>query len=923
MPRVAWVMLRINQQRSSAGAKSYFEEGLAREDYYTQDAIIGRWGGKGAERLGLAGEVGRQAFLNLCDNRNPVTHGPLTPRSKSDRTVGYDFNFHAPKSLSLLYTLTRDERILAVFQSAVRETMQELEADVKTRVRQAGQNAERTTGNLLYAEFVHLTARPVNGIPDPHLHAHCFTFNATFDSEEDRWKAGQFREVVRDAPYFEAAFHARLSRGIADLGLAIERTKAGWEVAGLGKALLAKYSRRTAKIEELAREKGITDIHEKSELGAKTREKKGEPKSLDVLREEWKSRLTDAERETIKRVLTTKQAKTEPAISATQAVDHALGHGFERASVVEERRLLATALKRGYGSVRPEDAKQNFVGRSEVIRRRYDDRDFVTTREVLAEEAAMVAFARDGRGTCKPFEASPERFAPTELNRGQAEAVRHILNSTDRVTLIRGAAGTGKTTLLKVAADEIGRRGSEVHVFAPTTEAARGVLRKEGFSHAETVARLLADRSLQERVKGKVIWIDEAGLLGTRDMRALFRVAKEQNARVVLMGDSGQHGSVPRGDAFRILQTQAGLVPAVVSDIRRQQGEYKRAVEALAEGDLETGFARLDRMGQVREVTGSERHEALARSYVSAIRGGKSALVVAPTHAEGREVTTRIREGLKQSGALKGKERKFDQLVSRGLTEAERQDAVNYQSGDAVRLHQNVRGGFRKGETVIVVGRDEKGQVLVERSGGKTVPLPLTAAKHFDVYERRELALAAGDRIRMTQNGTTADGKGRLMNGTLHIVAAFDRHGRIVLDNGHVVPKTFGHLAHGYCTTSHASQGKTVDRVFIACGPESFAAVSKEQFYVSVSRGRESATLYCENKGELLDAVRRSSARVSATELATYPQPQEPRSSRAVRLMEHIRRVTRATLVRVRAAGRDRARERDTVERSDMNRGRE
>lgn len=917
-------MLRINQQRSASGAKSYFEEGLAREDYYTQDAIVGRWGGNGAERLGLVGEVGRDAFIALCDNRNPSSGRPLTPRSKHDRTVGYDFNFHAPKSLSLLYTLTKDARILAAFQAAVRETMQELEADVKTRVRQGGQNAERTTGNFVYAEFVHLTARPVNGVPDPHLHAHCFTFNATFDSEEDRWKAGQFREVVRDAPYFEAAFHSRLSRAVADLGLGIERTKAGWEVAGLGKELLGKYSRRTAKIEELAKAKGITDVHEKSALGAKTREKKGEPRSLDALRTEWKSRLTEDERRTIKDVLTRPRPKTELPISAAQAVDHAIAHGFERASVVEDRRLLATALKRGYGAVRVEEAKRDFTNRSEVIRRRYNDRDFVTTREVLAEEAAMLAFARDGRGTCKPLAAGGERFASTELNRDQTEAVRHVLHSSDRVVLIRGAAGTGKTTLLKAAAEQIQARGSSVHVFAPTTEAARGVLRKEGFPDAETVARLLTDRKEQEKLKNQVIWVDEAGLLGTKDMRALFRVAKEQNARVVLMGDERQHGSVPRGDAFRLLQTQAGLKPAVVGDIRRQRGEYRNAVEALAAGDLETGFARLDRMGSIREVAGGERHARLASDYLTAVRGGNSALVVAPTHIEGREVTERIRAGLKTAGVLKGKERVFSQLISHGLTEAERRDPMKYQPGDVVRLHQNAKGGFAKGEAVRVLGWDEKGRVLVERGNGKSAVLPLESARHFDVYERRDLPLSVGDRIRIAQNGLTTDGKGRLMNGALHTVARFDRRGDVVLENGHTIPKNYGHLAHGYCTTSHASQGKTVDKVFVALGQESFAAASKEQFYVSVSRARESVTLYCENKRELLEAVSRSSVRISATELAAVPKPPTERPpSRIVRLVEHIRRTARATLVCHRAAQHDKSQGRDKVAERDTSRGRE
>src|ERR1700691_1930245 len=167
-------MLRINQQRSAFGAKSYFDEGLARDDYYTKDEIIGRWGGKGAERLGLDGAVTSEAFHSLCDNINPVSGEKLTCRTRSNRTVGYDFNFHAPKSLSLLYTLTGDERLLDAFRNSVRQTMEELEGEVKARVRKNGKNEERITGNLVYGEFVHLTSRPVDGMPDPHLHAHCF-----------------------------------------------------------------------------------------------------------------------------------------------------------------------------------------------------------------------------------------------------------------------------------------------------------------------------------------------------------------------------------------------------------------------------------------------------------------------------------------------------------------------------------------------------------------------------------------------------------------------------------------------------------------------------------------------------------------------------------------------------------------------------
>jgi conjugative relaxase-like TrwC/TraI family protein len=896
-------MLRINQQRSAAGAKSYFEEGLAREDYYTQDSIVGRWGGKGAQSLGLVGEVSREAFLTLCDNKNPNTGRTLTARTRENRTVGYDFNFHAPKSLSLLYTLTRDERLLSAFRDSVQQTMHELEVEVKTRVRTAGQNAERVTGNLLFAEFVHLTSRPVNGVPDPHLHAHCFVFNATFDSEEDRWKAAQFREVVRDAPYFEAAFHARLSKAVAELGLGIERTKTGWEVAGLAKPTLEKFSRRTALIEDLARQKGISTAEEKGKLGAKTREKKGPPKSLDALRAEWKSRLDKAERRAVADVVALRVPSAEAPVTVRESVDHALLNGFERCSVVADRRLLATALKRGYGSVRVEDVRNEFEGRHEVIRKEWGEQTFVTTREVLAEEAALLHFAREGRGTCAPINPVGQGYHSPDLNSEQLAAVQHVLSSTDQVMLIRGAAGTGKTRLLVSAAQAIHDAGAAVHVFAPTSEASRGVLRQAGFEKADTVARLLVDQNLQARVKGQVMWVDEAGLLGTRDLRALLKVAEEQNARVVLMGDERQHGSVPRGDAFRLLQTHAGLKPAEVSTIRRQQGQYRAAVQALASGDLESGFAQLDRLGAIREVPDEERHTQLAADYLIAVRESKSALVVAPTHAEGREVTDRIRTELRSAERIGEKDRVFIQLTSYGLTEAQRKGATNYQSGDVVRFQQNVKGGFKKGEAVSVVGRDKDG-VRVKRSRGRPVSLPLEEARHFDLYEKRDLPLAAGDRIRITQNGTTADG-GRLFNGSLHTVEGFDRCGNILLEGGKVVSRDYGHLTHGYCTTSHASQGKTVDRVLVALGPESFAAASREQFYVSVSRGRESVTVYCADKQELKEAVVRSSARPSATELTSRPQPAIQDRARLLRHGEHTRRQERLRQARQSSAARD------------------
>ena len=117
-------MLRIHAQTSVDAAKSYYTEGLAREDYYSQgQEIAGCWHGHGAERLGLSGEVTKDAFAALCENQNPTTGERLTERTKTNRRVGYDFNYHVPKSVSAVYSQTRDDRIMTAFRSAVAETM--------------------------------------------------------------------------------------------------------------------------------------------------------------------------------------------------------------------------------------------------------------------------------------------------------------------------------------------------------------------------------------------------------------------------------------------------------------------------------------------------------------------------------------------------------------------------------------------------------------------------------------------------------------------------------------------------------------------------------------------------------------------------------------------------------------------------------
>jgi conjugative relaxase-like TrwC/TraI family protein len=865
-------MLRVVASRN---AKEYYAESLKREDYYTEgQEIRGEWQGIGAEKLALSGAVDQAAFDALCENRKPGTDERLTQRNKGNRIVGYDFNFHCPKSVSVVYEFTRDERIVNAFKLSVNQTMREIESEAKTRVRQKGANENRATGNMVWAEFVHFTARPVKGIPDPHLHAHCYAFNTTWDDVEKKWKAGQFRDLKADAPYFEAAFHARFARQLTEVGYRIERTAKGWELAGVPQRVLDEFSRRTEQVEEKAKELGITSARGKDGLAALTRERKQKQLSKAELREIWDKRISADERIAVENTIHAPVADMR-RISEMKAMDFAIQHCYERASIVTDKQLLRQALRYGVGDVSVEQTKRQLL-RDEFITETANDQQWFTTNQVLAEEKSLIDFVESGRGKFKPFRSGAYQLQNQMLSDEQRNAVLHVIRSTDRVTAIRGGAGTGKTTMMKEAVAAIESGGQKVFTFAPSAEASRGVLRSEaGFANAETVESLLQSSKLQAQIRGQVIWIDEAGLLGARGLARAAALAEKENCRVVLSGDTAQHRAVERGDALRLLEKHANLQAAELKEIWRQKSDAHKVIVAdLRAGDLDHAFKRLDKLGMLRELAPEERHEELAAEYVSAIKKGKSALVISPTHVEGERVTTRLRKGLKEAGKLRGDEREFLQLKNLQWTEAQRADARNYYAGVVVQFHQNAHG-FRRGERATVKHRDEHG-VHIERDIGKTAALPLDKAARFQVYKSRTIALAAGDMVRVTQNGFTRD-KQRLNNGDLRKVKGFTPDGDIKLTNGWVVSKDYGNLTHGYCVTSYTSQSKSVDCVFVAESSESFRAADRQQFYVSASRFKEALTIYTDDKRQLLEAVSKSSERPSATDLAGRQQTETSR----------------------------------------------
>lgn len=905
-------MLIATQSTSIKGAVKYFETVLTQGDYYLGTEIAAQWHGRTAELLGLnlSGNVTKGQFEALLSGKHPTTGKRLAQRIRQDRRPGVDFTFSIPKSVSLAWAINGDERIVAAVQQAVRDSLQhDIEPLVHRRVRDgkhANTTHRRQTGNLVYCDFLHKTSRPVAGSVDPHLHVHAFAVNLTADA--DRFFAAEFNEAIRQLPSLQAKFDSRLARMLQNqLGYAVEkvnfkqagRKKAGWELAGVERSTIEKFSQRTAQVEAYAKDHGITDAQAKSKLGKQTREKKTNQLSVTQLRQQWRARLTPQERAAFAALgagAIGERAGEVESVVLEAAVDYALEHHLYRQSTVEKHQVVGTALEHGL-VLRPEQIEAELEAREVISRAQVIDgaqRDFITTRSVLAAEQAMIAYARDGRGTRYTLGKTDHVIKRDWLNDQQIAAVKHVLQSRDTVTSVTGGAGVGKTSLMKEAAEAIEAAGKRVYTFAPST-GARDVLQEAGFAHAQTVEHLIRNTKLHGQINsGDVLWVDEAGLLDVRSMNEIFAVAQKRHARVVLSGDTRQHSSPRRGEASRLLESKAGLSVVRVDKIQRQKGQYRKAVELISRGHevvdprthrtgLEAGFDLLDKLGKIKEIPCEQRHATLAIQYIDSTARGRSTLVVAPTHAEGDAVTQEIRDRLREAGAIGGKEREFSQLRSLNLTPAEKGEVKSYEAdGQVVQFHQNAKGGFKRGERYQVRLSPTAGVMLVPlRGDGDAKPLPRAAVERFEVYSEQTIKFAKGDKLRMSLGGLAKDGKRRFSNGRLDQIEGFDRGGNLRLKSGMTIDRSFGHWDHGFCITSHASQGKTTELTLAAMGGQSLPAINAKQFYVTVSRGSEDVAIYVEDKQRVRQAIQDAGRQLSATELVeqTVHARQKPASA--------------------------------------------
>ncbi len=593
-------MLRVTTlyASSAAATANYYTHYLTR----APGEVDGVWTGKQAAALGLSGSVSAEALEQLLEGRDPVRGTrlgyPLADRVLADGRVvravaGFDATFSAPKSVSVLWALTQDPRLLEAHDAAVTATLTHLERyGSTTRVRADGRRLHPDSQGLMIATFRQTTSR----LDDPQLHTHAVV-SAKVQTVDGRWLALDARFLKRHQRMLGGLYQSALrSELVHRLGVAWGPIVNGQaEIAGMPGELLETFSKRTSQV-DAALDAKLTEFRDREgrdptrwERAALTREASADTRghktgnAVADLQTRWRSEaaaLGWTAVDVVNSVTTVgRELNAEPTPRATVAqIGEALsvaGSTWNRADVMralcdEQRPLPGTSATRWAQVL--ERTCDAVIGTCVELdppdaaapRRASDGRSLwleptaphITSEHILAEEEYVLSWAIDAQTTEPKPSATVERGQLDVLQADVAAAVAGY----DRLVLAVGPAGAGKTTTLRAAAADLDRQGRQVFAVAPSAKAARVLQRQTGIA-SDTLAKLVYewardDRPPLDRYRlpaGTTVIVDEAGMVGTGALARLVTLADQHHWRLALIGDHRQLQAVGRGGLFHEL----------------------------------------------------------------------------------------------------------------------------------------------------------------------------------------------------------------------------------------------------------------------------------------------------------------------------------------------------------------------------------
>jgi Ti-type conjugative transfer relaxase TraA len=356
---------------------------------------------------------------------------------------------------------------------------------------------------------------------------------------------------------------------------------------------------------------------------------------------------------------------------------------------------------------------------------RFTTRAMIETEQRLHRAAELMAERKRHEVRCADREAAlalAERRGLV-LSGEQAHALTHVMQGRD-LSIVVGHAGTGKSAMLGIAREAWEAAGYKIQGVALSGIAAENLKSGSGIA-SRTIASM--EHGWQQGrdllTTRDVLVIDEAGMVGTRQLERVLSHAAEAGAKVVLVGDPQQLQAIEAGAAFRSMHERHG--GAEIGEVRRQRDDWQRdATRDLANGKAGNALDAYRSRGMM--------HEALTREQA---RGDlierwdrdrqaspdKSRIILTHTNDEVRALNEAARERMRAAGDL-GDEVRV--TVERG--------ARSFASGDRVMFLRNERSLGVKNGTLGTVEQVSAQSMTVQTDDGRSVRFDLKDYNRID-----------------------------------------------------------------------------------------------------------------------------------------------------------------------------------------------
>ena len=686
---IAFIMTATIAAMTSGFDGKYFTEPTG-EYYLSTENKRGQWFGGAAKKLGLSGFISPDSFKNLLAGYDANGTKTLVSHRGEKRVPGVDICFSAPKSVSALWAAS-DAQMRKAIELCIRRSVQEVLRFIEDRlklVRRGRGGVDTEQGKIAAAIFEHSTNRS----GDPNLHIHAVILNLILRAD-GKFAHVHTKELFTWTRTLGPMFRATLAKSLRnELGLELTRPtdslgkdKSWFEVKGVPEDLCRAWSSRRAEIEKFTNRSGEAlgniSAQARSTANRATRKSKKLLPSISDLNQEWEQvakehgfttkianalrgtpkahnndrAYRDALRESLK-VLTNNEAHftyRDLLRNLTERLQHiglSAGELVERLdkSLHQSQTLITLA---GEGADRRLTTKVMW----EL------ENDFLKNVETLQETKGARVNPR------KQQKVLRDR---SELSSDQIEAIRDLTESTGSIRILHGIAGAGKSYAMEALREAFTKSGYQVKGGA-LSAIAKEELEKQSKIESRTVASYLwhLDKSLMRKIvdrlthdlkqiiraaankhtfkyqplkldKKTVLVIDEAGMLDTKSMNRLLKIAIKARATVVLVGDDSQLQPINAGGPFHHL-LKNHKAASLTENWRQKDLKDREAVKDIREGRAAQALKSYQERGRV--TVASSRQEA-AQKLVERWRasGGvehpRDHIIFTETRLEAKEV---------------------------------------------------------------------------------------------------------------------------------------------------------------------------------------------------------------------------------------------------------------------------------------------